>query len=134
MVKYLIDTNVCIYIMNKHPIGIIHKFKMFAVGEIGVSTITVSELQYGVSKSKNHRLNKQRIEEFLSPLEILPYDEIAASIYGDIRFQLEKRGEPIGPLDLLIAAHALSRNLVLISNNEKEFKRVKNLKVENWGK
>ena len=134
MIKYLIDTNICIYIMNKRPTGIIHKFKRFDVGEICVSTITVSELQYGVSKSKNRRLNKQRIEEFLSPLEILPYDEIAASIYGDIRIQLEKRGEPIGPLDLLIAAHALSKNLVLISNNEKEFKRVKNLKVENWVK
>ncbi len=134
MIKYLIDTIICIYIMNKRPIGIIHKFKQFDVGEIGVSTITVSELQYGVSKSKNRRLNKQRIEEFLFPLEILPYDEIAATIYGDIRVQLEKRGEPIGPLDLLIAAHALSRNLVLITNNEKEFKRVKNLKVENWVK
>jgi len=120
--------------MNKRPTGIIHKFKLFDVGEIGVSTITVSELQYGVSKSENHRLNKQRIEEFLAPLEILPYDEMAANIYGDIRFQLEKRGEPIGPLDLLIAAHALSRNLILISNNEKEFKRVRNLKVENWVK
>jgi tRNA(fMet)-specific endonuclease VapC len=97
-----------------------------------VSTITVSELQYGVAKSKNRRLNEQRVEEFLSPLEILPYDEIAASIYGDIRLQLEKVGKPIGPLDLLIAAQALSRKLVLITNNEKEFKRVNNLKVENW--
>jgi tRNA(fMet)-specific endonuclease VapC len=118
--------------MNKRPIGIIQKFKLFDVGEIAVSAITVSELQYGASKSKNQRLNKQRIEEFLFPLEILPYDEIAASIYGDIRLQLEECGEPIGPLDLLIAAHALSRNLVLISNNEKEFKRVKKMKVENW--
>jgi tRNA(fMet)-specific endonuclease VapC len=120
--------------MNKRPIGIIHKFKQFDVGDIGVSTITVSELEYGVAKSKNRRLNEQRVEEFLSPLEILPYDEIAASIYGDIRLQLEKSGEPIGPLDLLIAAQALSRELVLITNNEKEFKRVHNLKVENWAK
>ena len=118
--------------MNKRPIGIIQKFKQFDVGEIGVSTITVSELQYGVAKSKNYRLNEQRVEEFLSPLEILPYDEIAAGIYGDIRLQLEKSGEPIGPLDLLFAAQALSRDLVLITNNEKEFKRVNNLKVENW--
>jgi len=132
LIKYLIDTNICIYIMNKRPIEIIHKFKQFDVGEIGVSTITVSELQYGVAKSKNYRLNEQRIEEFLSPLEILPYDEIAAGIYGDIRLQLEKSGEPIGPLDLLFAAQALSRDLVLITNNEKEFKRVNNLKVENW--
>ena len=91
-------------------------------------------MQYGVSKSKNHRFNKQRIEEFISPLEILPYDEIAAAVYGDIRIQMEKRGEPIGPLDLLIAAHVLSRDLVLISNNKKEFTRVKNLKVKNWVK
>jgi tRNA(fMet)-specific endonuclease VapC len=120
--------------MNKRPTGIIHKFKRFDIGEIGVSTITVSELQYGVFKSKNRRLNKQRVEEFLYPLEIIPYDEIAADTYGDLRHKLEKRGESIGPLDLLIAAHALSRNLVLITNNEKEFKRVKNLKVENWVK
>jgi len=134
LIKYLIDTNICIYIMNKRPIGIIHKFKQFEVGEIGVSTITVSELQYGVVKSKNRKLNKQRVEDFLSPLEIIPYDEIAANTYGDIRNKLEKRGESIGPLDMLIAAHALSRNLVLITNNEKEFKQVKNLKVKNWAK
>ncbi len=134
LIKYIIDTNVCIYIMNKRPIEVIHKFKQFDVGEICVSTITVSELQYGVAKSKNRRLNEQRVEEFLSPLEILPYDEIATAVYGDIRLELEKSGEPIGPLDLLIAAQALSRNLVLITNNEKEFRRVHNLKVENWTK
>ena len=134
MIKYLIDTNICIYIMNKRPIEIIHKFKQLEVGEIGVSTITVSELQYGVVKSKNRGVNKQRVEEFLSPIQIIPYDENATDIYGDIRYNLEKRGESIGPLDLLIAAHALSKNYVLITNNEKEFKRVKNLKVENWVK
>ncbi len=132
MIKYLIDTNICIYIMNKRPIGIIHKFMQFDVGDIGLSTITVSELRYGVSKSKDRRLNEQRVEEFLSPLEILPYDEIAAGIYGDICLQLERCGVPIGPLDMMIAAHALSRNLVLITSNEKEFKKVENLKVENW--
>ena len=120
--------------MNKRPKGIIHKFKQFDVGDIGLSTITVSELRHGVSRSNNRRLNEQRIEEFLSPLEILPYDEIAAGIYGDIRFQLEKCGVPIGPLDMLIAAHALSRNLILVTNNEKKFLRVENLKVENWVK
>ena len=120
--------------MNKRPIGIIHKFKQFDVGEIGVSTITVSELHYGAAKSENRRLNEQRVEEFLSPLEILPYDEFAPTIYGHIRLQLEKSGEPIGPLDLLIAAQALSRNLVLVTNNEREFKRVHKLKVENWAK
>ena len=120
--------------MNNRPIGVIQKFKQFDVGEIAVSTITVSELQYGVAKSKNRKLNKQRVEEVLSPIEILPYDEIAASIYVKIRLQLEKDGEPIGPLDLLIAAQALGGNLVLITNNQKEFKRVNNLEVENWVK
>ena len=132
--KYLIDTNICIYIMNKRPIEVIHKFKQFDVDEICVSTITVSELQYGVRRSGDRKLNKQRIEEFLSPFEIIAYDEVAADIYGDVRHQLEKAGEPIGPLDLLIAAHALSGNFVLITNNEEEFKRVKNLKIENWAK
>ncbi|MBU4316622.1 MAG: type II toxin-antitoxin system VapC family toxin [Proteobacteria bacterium] len=134
MTKYLIDTNICIYIMNKRPIEIIHKFKQFDIGDIGVSTITISELQYGIVKSKNRALNTNRVEEFLAPLEIIPYDEIASKIYGDIRYKLEKRGQIIGPLDLLIAAQALSRGLVLITNNEKEFKRVINLEVENWAK
>ena len=120
--------------MNKRPSEIINKFKQFDVGSIGVSAITVSEMQYGIFKSSDRSFNKQRVEEFLSPLEIIPYDEIAANIYGDIRYDLEKSGESIGPLDLLIAAHALSRDFILVTNNEKEFKRVKNLKVENWVK
>jgi len=134
LTKYLLDTNICIYIMNKRPKDMIDKFRRFDIGEIGVSTITVSELQYGVAKSKNQALNAKRVEEFLAPLEIVSYDEIAANIYGEIRHRLEKSGQPIGPLDLLIAAHALSRKLVIITNNEKEFKRVKYLKVENWAK
>ena len=132
--KYLIDTNICIYIINKRPAAVIEKFKQFELGEIGISTITVSELQYGVAKSTYRKKNEVRLEEFLAPLEILTYDQTAARVYGDIRFQLEKRGRPIGPLDLLIAAHAISQNLVLITNNDKEFKRIKKLKIENWTK
>lgn len=132
--KYLIDTNICIYIINKRPAAVIKKFKQFELGEIGISTITVSELQYGVAKSIYRKKNEVRLEEFLAPLEILTYDQTAARVYGDIRFQLEKRGRLIGPLDLLIAAHAISQNLVLITNNDKEFKRIKKLKIENWTK
>lgn len=128
----MIDTNIGIYIMNQRPIEVIYKFKQFDIGEIGVSTITVSELQYGAAKSKNREVNKQRVDAFLLPFEIMPYDEIAADSYGNIRCQLETRGETIGPLDLLIAAHAVSRDLILITNNEKEFKRVENLQLENW--
>ena len=132
--KYLIDTNICIYIMNKRPVAVIEKFKKFEIGEIGISTITVSELQYGAAKSTYRKKNEVRLEEFLAPLGILSYDQTAARVYGDIRFQLEKHGKPIGPLDLLIAAHAVSQNLVLVTNNIKEFDRIKKLKVENWAK
>ena len=132
--KYLIDTNICIYIMNKRPIDVIQKFKAVKMGEIGISTITVSELQYGVSKSRQRNRNEIRLNEFMAPLEILPYDEAAAETYGEIRFNLEKAGKPIGPLDLLIAAHAMSRSLTLVTNNDKEFKRIKNLKVTNWAR
>jgi len=130
--KYLIDTNICIYIMNKLPAGVIKKFKQFALGDVGISTITVSELQYGVAKSIHRKENQQRLEQFMAPLEILAYDEMAAEAYGDIRLHLEKYGQPIGPHDVLIAAHALSKNLILVTNNDKEFKRIKNLQVENW--
>ena len=130
--KSLIDTNMCIYIMNRRPPEVIKKFKQFEPGDIGISAITVSELQYGIAKSKHRKKNQLRLEEFLTPLEILIYDENAAGAYGDIRFQLEKLGRPIGPLDLLIAAQAISRKLILVTNNDKEFNRIKNLKVENW--
>ena len=130
--KYLVDTNICIYIMNKRPVEVIQRFKQFDVGDVGISTITVSELQYGVVKSANRKENRERLEQFLVPLEIILYDEMAAEVYGDIRFQLEKNGKLIGPLDVLIAAHALSRNLILVTNNVREFKRIKNLRVENW--
>lgn len=134
MIKYLLDTNICIYVMNRRPLEIIHKFKQFHVGDIGVSTITVSELQYGAAKSKNPKLNNQRVEEFLTPIEILLYDYNAAKSYGELRLNLENRGEIIGPLDMLIAAHALSNDIVLVTNNEKEFQRVNHLKIENWMK
>ncbi len=130
--RYLIDTNICIYIMNQHPAEVIKKFRQINVGDIGVSSITVSELQYGVSKSRHKEMNQQRLNEFLFPMRILAFDENAARCYGDIRCQLEKQGQIIGPLDLLIAAHAISEQLIIVTNNDKEFKRIQNLAVENW--
>ncbi|WP_457551554.1 type II toxin-antitoxin system tRNA(fMet)-specific endonuclease VapC [Desulfobacula sp.] len=130
--NFLIDTNICIYIMNRRPPEVIQKFKDSEVGQIAISSITVSELQYGVSKSKYREQNLKRLEEFLTPFQILSYDEYAAKFYGKIRSQLEIQGTIIGPLDLLIAAHALSQKLILVTNNEKEFKRISSLKVENW--
>ena len=118
--------------MNDHPPQVIQKFREIGVGNVCISSITVSELQYGVCKSQQIKKNIKRLDEFLSPFEIISYDESASIYYGQIRSHLEKKGYVIGPLDMLIAAHALSEKLTLITNNEKEFKRVKSLKIENW--
>lgn len=128
----LIDTNICIYIMNERPPSVIRKFKQMEVGRVSISSITVSELFYGVSKSRDKTRNEKRLEEFLMPFEILPYDEQAARCYGTIRAELQAKGHTIGPLDMLIAAHALSLRRILVTNNEKEFRRIPSLVVENW--
>ena len=130
--KYLIDTNICIYIMNNHPSEVLEKFKHVSVGEVGISSVSVSELYYGAFKSKEIKQNIKRLEEFLYPFEIVAYDECASREYGKVRSQLEKKGQVIGPLDMLIAAHAISRKLTVITNNTKEFKRIRSLRVENW--
>ncbi len=132
--KYLIDTNICIYIMNNHPHEVFERFRNTGVGAIGISSITVSELYYGAYKSSRIKQNIKRVEEFLYPFEILPYDESASREYGKIRSYLEKKGQIVGPLDMLIAAHAISRNLAVITNNINEYKRIKTLQVENWVK
>lgn len=129
--KYLLDTNICIYLINERPKKVIAHFKRHALGDIGISSITASELAFGVAKSGSLK-NRIALEAFLLPLQIVEYDADAAMVYGDIRAALEKQGKTIGPLDMLIAAHALSRQLVLVTNNEKEFRRVDQLKVENW--
>lgn len=129
---FLIDTNICICIMNNHPLQIVQKFRETGVGNICISSITVSELQYGACKSKQIQKNIKRLDEFLRPFDIISYDEVASIYYGRIRSYLENKGNVIGHLDMLIAAHALSENLTIITNNDKEFKRIKILKVENW--
>ena len=104
------------------------------MGEIGISTVTISELRYGVSKSQQRKKNQIRLDEFMAPLIILSYDNDAAKTYGDICYNLEKASQAIGPLDLLIAAHAMCQGLIIVTNNDKEFSRIKDLKVENWAK
>jgi tRNA(fMet)-specific endonuclease VapC len=132
LTTYLLDTDMCIYIMNHRPPQVIRRCRQCEPGEIGISAVTISELRYGVSKSTQQKKKKVRLEEFLTPFEVLAYDLEAADVYGDIRFELKKKGTPVGALDLLIAAQALSRNLILVTNNEKEFQRIRKLKVENW--
>ena len=130
--KYLLDTNICIYIIKKQPIEIIEKFNSFSIGDIGISAITLAELYFGVEKSMHPAKNIKALEEFLLPLIIEDFDYNASVIYGKLRTNLEKKGKLIGSLDMLIAAHALALNVTLVTNNTKEFIRVSNLKIENW--
>ena len=130
--KYLLDTDICIYIIKQHPQNVIKKFKSISLGDIGMSSITLAELLYGVEKSQQQQKNKAALEEFTLPLEIVSFDDCAAQHYSVIRAQLERKGMPIGPLDLMIAAHAQCLDVTLVTNNVKEFSRVPKLKIENW--
>jgi len=130
--KYMLDTNICIYIIKNKPIKVLNKFKKIDPKDVCISSITSSELWFGVYKSSSFERNAIALEEFLSPLTIVEYDNPASKVYGKVRSQLEKKGKVIGSMDLLIAAHALSLELTLITNNSKEFKRVDGLSVNNW--
>ncbi len=130
--KYMLDTNICIYIIKKQPAKVLTKFTTLAIGEICISSITVAELMYGVHKSKHKQKNQLALHEFLLPLEIMPFTEKTAFFYGELRSCLERKGKLIGSMDLMIAAHALSMNLTLVTNNKKEFARVPKLNIENW--
>jgi len=132
MIRFLLDTNICIYIIKKKPIQVIQHLQSLDISEVGISSITLSELEYGVSKSAKPEQNKLALTKFLAPLEILPYNDASAEKYGTIRSYLEKAGTPIGPLDTLIGAHALSLGCILVTNNVKEFRRLKGLQIENW--
>ena len=129
---YMLDTNICIYIIKQKPKSVIDKFKKMKNANICISSITYSELLYGAEKSSNIAKNLLALTMFLSNIEILSYDENASIDYGIIRSKLEKQGKIIGPLDMLIAAHAKSLNITLVSNNLKEFERVDGLRLENW--
>jgi len=130
--KYMLDTNICIYLIKQQPPKVLKHFKSHTVGDIGISSITLAELRYGVSKSRHIEKNQQALDEFILPLEIADFDEKAAQEYGAIRAELEGAGKPIGSMDLLIGAHALAIGVTLVTNNTKEFRQVKNLKITDW--
>lgn len=130
--KYMLDTNICIYLIKKKPKTVLERFKELNIGDICISSITFAELEYGVAKSQHSTKNKIALTKFLSAIEILPYTGESAADFGKIRAYLEKKGQIIGAYDLMIASHALAENLILVTNNVKEFKRVPNLKIENW--
>jgi tRNA(fMet)-specific endonuclease VapC len=130
--RYLLDTNTCIYIIKSSPERLILRFKRLRVGDVGVSAITVCELQFGVSHSSQPEKNQRALTEFLGPLEILDFPATASVVYGEIRTHLQRAGTPIGSYDLLLAAHALDCDLTLVTNNVREFSRVRDLRMENW--
>lgn len=129
---YLLDTNICIYIINRRPPGVFDRFAGLQIGQVAISSITGAELTCGVEKSGSSR-NQQALDKFLAPLDVLPFDEAAMRRYGGLRSGLERQGlPPVGPMDQLIAAHALALDAVLVTNNLREFERVPGLRVENW--
>ncbi|MFZ5563298.1 MAG: type II toxin-antitoxin system tRNA(fMet)-specific endonuclease VapC [Thermodesulfobacteriota bacterium] len=131
---YMLDTNICIYIIKQKPAEVIKRLIQTELSQVGISSVTLSGLFYGAAKSARPDQNRTALVQFVGPLEVAAYDDEAARCYGDVRAGLEKSGRPIGSLGMLIAAHALSLGCVLVTNNEKEFERIPDLKIENWAK
>jgi tRNA(fMet)-specific endonuclease VapC len=134
MTEYVLDTNICIYIIKKKPANVFNRFKKLTPGMVGISSITLAEMQYGIAKSSKPGKNQAALDQFLLPLDILEFTALAAMESGKIRSSLEKAGTPIGSLDMLIAAQVKSVGAVLVTNNTKEFNRVYGLKIENWAR
>ena len=130
--RFLLDTDICIYIIKRKPQQIAQRFNTLRPSDIGISAITVAELEYGAQKSQKPEQNRAALQQFLIPLEILVFDPQAAQAYGTIRADLERKGQVIGSLDMLIAAQAQSEDITLVTNNVREFSRIPNLRVENW--
>ncbi len=130
--NHLLDTNTCIYFLNRTSERIISQFTRLSPSVIKLPSVTVAELFYGAEKSKAKKKNLAIVENFISTFEIIPFDEKCCKTYARIRASLEKVGAPIGPMDLLMASISLANNFTLITNNVREFRRVKGLKLENW--
>ena len=132
MTSYILDTNTCIYFLNRSSDKIISKMKSLSPSNIKLSTITVAELLFGAEKSTAKKKNRETVEKFIENFEKIPFDDKCCHHYAKIRVLLEKTGWPIGPMDLLIASITLANGLILVTNNVKEFKRIKDLNLENW--
>ena len=130
--KILLDTDICIYAINRKNPKPLERLRSYSIGEVGISAITYAELRFGIENSARPAENLERLERFLLPLEIVPFDVEAGRIYGQVRSQLKRAGLPIGNNDLLIACHALSLDAAIATNNVREFSRIKNLRVEVW--
>ena len=132
--KFMLDTNTCVDLIRKKNDQILRRMKRRSPDELCVSSVTLSELEYGAAKSMDPARNRLALAEFMTPLTVAPYDDAVAPVYGLVRAELEKAGTPIGPLDTMIAAHALSLGLTVVTDNEREFRRVSGLRVQNWAR
>jgi len=130
--RFMLDTDSCIALIKRKPAKMLDKLTSHAPGDVGLSTVSLAELRYGVAKSAQKERNSQALDEFLLPLEIADFDEMSAGSYGEVRAALENAGTPIGPLDTQIGAHALSLGAVLVTHNTREFRRIPGLAVEDW--
>jgi tRNA(fMet)-specific endonuclease VapC len=130
--RFMLDTDSCIALIKRKPGTILRRLMSLSPGEAGISAITLAELRYGVAKSAQNEKNRLALDEFLLPLEVADFDELAAAGYASVRATLEKAGTPIGPLDTQIGAHALSLGAILVTHNSREFRRIPGLAVEDW--
>jgi tRNA(fMet)-specific endonuclease VapC len=130
--SYLLDTSICIELIREKRPGVLQRLRQCQIGSVAISSITMAELRYGVAKSRDPLRNRVAMAHFCAALEIRPFDDRAAGFYGPLRAALEQEGTPIGPLDTLIAAHALALDATLVTSNQREFSRVEGLRVENW--
>ena len=130
--RYMLDTNICIYVIKHKPVTVFQKLQNINPEDVCISSVTYAELVHGVEKSAAVEKNRLALSMLLSNMEILDFDVDAADCYGKIRAALEKKGTPIGPFDMMIAAHAQSLGYTVVTNNVKEFSRVSALQIENW--
>jgi tRNA(fMet)-specific endonuclease VapC len=129
---FLLDTNICIYLIKRQSKALLARITAHAPTEVAMSSVTLTELEYGVEKSAAIAKNRRALDLFVAPFEVVPFGVEGARVYGRIRAELERRGRAIGGLDLMIAAHALSLGATVVTNNMREFSRVRGLSVENW--
>lgn len=130
--KYMLDTNICIGLIRQKPQKLIRRLTRCEPGEVGVSSITIAELACGANKSNQIENNLSALEQFLLPIEIADFDQMASAAYGVVRAYLEREGKVIGSMDMLIGSHALSLGVTLVTNNTDEFQRIPKLKIEDW--
>ena len=130
--KFLLDTNICVFVIRRKSAAVVARLEQYAAEEIGISAVTLAKLRYGADKSERPAQNHAALDAFLVPLMTVDFDADAANFYGTVRAELERRGTPIGPLDTMIAAHAICLGIPLVTNNTAEFSRVPGLQVEDW--